>query len=76
MFFSSSCLVMKHEVIYYDNAIDKEGHEAELNRPNWCLSAFLPSVGVYTNQILTNTCAVKILRWLLNIHQLHLQSAN
>ena len=27
LFLSSSCLVMKHEVIYYDNSIDKEGHK-------------------------------------------------
>ena len=40
---------MKHEVIYYDNSIDKEGHEGcILYRPNWCnLSAFLPGGGVY-----------------------------
>ena len=44
LFFSSSCLVMRHEVIYYDNSIDKEGHEGcILYRPNWCnLPAFLP----------------------------------
>ena len=41
MFFSSSCLVMKHEVIYYDNSIDKEGHAAEpYSLTDVCLPSF------------------------------------
>ena len=48
---------MKHEVIYYDNSIDKEGHAAELySLTDVCLPSF-------RGCDLTNTCAVKILRW-------------